>query len=131
MNSVGPLEPRQVPCSFEHDFARAGDLGSEPVGDRAEVGQVRGADEDEGRRCDLAEALGRRRLDPLNRPRLRLAPIGCELDLERVPLHRADPPAHAGLDVSEPGAQVELDRLVDVAGVEELVLLGSEALELG
>jgi hypothetical protein len=34
-------------------------------------------------------------------------------------------------DVSEPGAQVELDCLVDPPVLEELVLLGAEALELG
>ena len=108
----------------DHCFSDAGDLGRQPVGDDPEVGDVLIPDDYERRLPDVVEALrGRRIVEPSNWAG-RLALVCGKDRLERTALFLLDMFPGDRVDVgSEPHAQVQLDCLVDPAGVEKRVLL--------
>ena len=98
----------------------------------------RGADDDQRGRGDLVEASRGGGLGPAHRARRGRPLVGGDNGLERLTLHRADTlPLLRGdrrpipsVPV-QPGPEVEGDRLVDLPGVEQRVLLLVESVELG
>ena len=130
------LERRQVRSAADRLEPRPADLLGDATRLLAEVLDVELADEHERRRADLAQPAERGRVEraPLG---IGLRCVGVELQLERALLHLADERAHARVDIVrlplgpvDPRPQVELDRGVDVARVEQGVLLLAERLHL-
>jgi hypothetical protein len=120
------------------DALGCGDLTDEELADGSEVGLVVRPDDDERRRRHLAEARAGRRLAPGDRSRERGPLVGREDRLERQALHRGQTLADVGrhrrrfrAHPVQPGTDVQLDGLVDLAGVEKCVLLLVQGVERG
>lgn len=113
-----PFERGEVTGPVEVDAAGAGQQPGEVVGDRPEVGEVVGADGDEGGDLDPGEVVG----GDLGAHGRKLLGRG-ELELEGAPLHLPDEGAglRSGLG-AEPGVDVELDGAVQVPRFEQFVL---------
>ena len=123
---AGALHARHVRRRGDRLEPRARDLALEQLvrSPACPAGPRRRRSRASARRSRRAARRGRGRAAPPPRPRLR------HLELERAPLHLADALAHGRIDVLglaprpvDPGAQVHLDRLVQVAGLERRLFL--------
>src|SRR6266545_5491584 len=92
------LETRYVGGSGDLLFARAGDPGCEPLGERVHVGDVLASYEDERRDAELDVAAPHIRHEQLL---LRLVPHR-KLQLERTSLHLSDEATHGRVDLVRP-----------------------------